>query len=80
MTVAEIAAVLKLNQQTIRNWIEQADYRPSRSDAAYGSNAPTSSSCSPPPRDPQRRPASPPAYTAERYLDAEPHPPPALAC
>ena len=75
MTVAEIAAMLRLNQQTIRNGIDQGRLpavrigrrvRIKRSDfeqllsTAAGPAAPA-------PR--------PPGYTAEQFWDGEPHPP-----
>jgi len=45
MTVAEIAATLRLNQQTIRTGLTKAGCQRSGSDGACGSNAQTSSSC-----------------------------------
>jgi excisionase family DNA binding protein len=78
MTVAEIAAVLKLNQQTIRNWVDQGRLpavrigrrvRIKRSDFEQlltNAAGPATS----------RSPAG--VYTAEQYWDGEPHPPPAV--
>jgi excisionase family DNA binding protein len=78
MTVAEIAAVLKLNQQTIRNWIDQGRLpairigrrvRIKRSDF----NELLATAATPAPAA-----ARSTAYTAEQFWDGEPHPPPAL--
>jgi excisionase family DNA binding protein len=79
MTVAEIAAVLKLNQQTIRNWIDQGRLpairigrrvRIKRSDfKALLATAAT----------PAPAAARPTAYTAEQFWSGEPHPPPTLS-
>jgi excisionase family DNA binding protein len=74
MTVAQIAEVLKLNQQTIRNWIDQGTLpairigrrvRIKRSDFQALVDGSTST-------------PAPDAYTAERFWDGEPHPPPAV--
>ena len=45
LTVAEIAATLKMNQQSIRNWIDSGYLRRSASAAACGSSDPTSTRC-----------------------------------
>ncbi len=78
MTVAEIAATLRLNQQTIRNWIDQGRLpavrigrrvRIKRSDfeqlltTAAGPAIPAPSAA---------------VYSAAQFWDGEPHPPPAL--
>jgi excisionase family DNA binding protein len=78
MTVAEIAAVLKLNQQTIRNWIDQdrlpavrlgRRVRVKRSDYEQLLASAAGSATSTPPAG---------VYTAEQFWGGEPHPPPAL--
>ena len=78
MTVAEIAATLRLNQQTIRNWIDQGRLpairigrrvRIKRSDFEQLLNAATGPARSTPRAD---------AYSAEQFWAGEPHPPPAL--
>ncbi len=78
MTVAEIAATLRLNQQTIRNWIDQGRLpavrigrrvRIKRSDFEQLLNTAAG------PAKPTPRAG---AYSAEQFWDGEPHPPPAL--
>jgi excisionase family DNA binding protein len=79
MTVAEIAAVLKLNQQTIRNWIDQGRLpairigrrvRIKRSDFEEL----LTTAAAPAPAAARRT-----AFTAEQFWSGEPHPPPTLA-
>jgi excisionase family DNA binding protein len=79
MTVAEIAAGLKLNQQTIRNWIDQGRLpairvgrrvRIKRSDFEELLTI----AAAPVPAVARRT-----AYTAEQFWSGEPHPPPTLA-
>ncbi len=78
MTVAEIAAVLRLNQQTIRNWIDQGRLpavrigrrvRIKRSDFEQLLTTGAGPARSTPRTD---------FYTAAQFWDGEPHPPPAL--
>jgi excisionase family DNA binding protein len=78
MTVAEIAAVLKLNQQTIRNWIDQGRLpavrigrrvRVKRIDFQQLLASAAGSTTSTPPVG---------VYTAEQFWGGDPHPPPAL--
>jgi hypothetical protein len=45
LTVAEVAAILKLNQQTIRNWTDQGSLPALCVAVACGSCAETSTSC-----------------------------------
>ena len=78
MTVAEIAAVLRLNQQTIRNWIDQGRLpavrigRRVRIKRSGFERLLTSAAA--------RARSMPRAavYTAAQFWDGEPHPPPAL--
>lgn len=45
LTVAQVAALLKLNQQTVRNWIAAASCQPFASAGEFGSFVATSTSC-----------------------------------
>lgn len=79
MTVAEIAAVLKLNQQTIRNWIDQGTLpaiRIGRRVRIKRSDFEQLLTSSAGPATSRSRAA---VYTAEQFWGGEPHPPPAVS-
>jgi len=78
MTVAEIAAVLRLNQQTIRNWIDQGRLpavRIGRRVRIKRSDFEQLLTIAAGPARPMPRTA---VYTAAQFWDGEPHPPPAV--
>jgi excisionase family DNA binding protein len=79
MTVAEIAAVLKLNQQTIRNWIDQGRLPAVRIGRRVRIKRADFEQLLTTAGGPATPAGGPPAYTAEQFWDGEPHPPPAVA-
>jgi excisionase family DNA binding protein len=78
MTVAEIAAVLKLNQQTIRNWIDQGKLPAVRIGRAVRIKRADFEQLLTTAAGPATASDQPPAYTAEQFWSGEPHPPPTL--
>ena len=76
MTVAEIAAVLKLNQQTIRNWIDQGRLPAIRIGRRVRIRRSDFEELLTTAATPAPAAVRPTAYTAEQFWSGEPHPPP----
>jgi excisionase family DNA binding protein len=78
LTVAQIATRLKLNQQTIRNWIDQGRLPAVRIGRRVRIKRTDFEQLLTTAAGPATPAGRPPAYTAEQFWDDEPHPPPAL--
>ena len=79
MTVAEIAAVLRLNQQTIRNWIDQGRLPAVRIGRRVRIKRSDFEQLLTTAAGPARSTPRTAVYTATRFWDGEPHPPPAVS-
>jgi len=79
MTVAEIAAVLRLNQQTIRNWIDQGRLPAVRIGRRVRIKRSGFERLLTTAAGPARSTSRTDVYTAAQFWDGEPHPPPAVS-